>query len=570
MPADSVNIKYLAGELNRVLSGGRIDKITMPEMNTVILTIRSNSKNHSLLLCANPMYPRCHLTNAVFENPLAAPAFLMHLRKHLSGGRINSVSCTPFERVINISLTSKSELAILEERTLIIEIMGKHSNIILVNSQNIISESIRHITPDLSSKRIVLPGARYAAAPAQSKVDCSDELRLSSVLGAFEGGNLTNYILNNVSGFAASTINEVIFKVLKKKNPDALTIEDSKNIAAQLCGIYNENEIRPCVNSAGGGAQDFYFRPYLSAEGAEYKFFDTLSEAAEYFYIVGKEASLTGSKAKSLTAAVTGAVLKTEKRLAFTIDKIEECADAEKDKLYGELITANIYKIKKGFLSIRAENYYEPACPLVDILLDSTLSPQANAQKYYKKYNKKKKTLESCNAQKLALIEELSYLESVLLSLSLCGKKEEFDEIETELTENGYIKQKNKAGAKKVKTPAVKIQKTEFEGYNIFYGKNNLQNDFLTKNSSTSDVWLHTKDIHGSHVVIQNKQSGFPNDNVILRAASIAAYHSKARAAGKTAVDYTFIKNVSKPNGAPPGKVVYVNYYTVYVEPREP
>ncbi len=569
MPADALNYSYVAEELDAFLSGGRIDKITMPMRDTVALFIRAQGKNRCLYVSADPQSPRCHLTERTFENPVTAPSFLMHLRKHIGGGKIESVTLTPFERVIKIKISSSTELRTTSEKTLVIEIMGKYSNIILLSENGTVSECLRHISPDVSSKRVVLPSIKLAPPPPQNKAVCESEKTLTGVLDGYAGGNLCGYILKNVSGLAPASIKEAVFSALGTTEKSALSPDEKISIAKSLIGLYDKNSLAPCVAISDGKPTDFFFRPY-SFGGNEFKSFETLNDAMEYYYSAADGDKRKSQKAKRLASTINAAIAKNEKKLAALLEKSAACEDLETDKLFGELITANIYAVKKGAESLAAVNYYSETSETVNIPLDKNLTPQANAQRYYKRYAKKKRTVE-VNAEQIEKTKtELDYLESILLSVELSSNESDLSPIVSEMESAGLIaikQQKNKQKSQKQETAA-----NEFyvDGYKICVGKNNLQNDKITKAAKPFDLWLHTKDVHGSHVIIENKSEDFPPDNVLLTAAAYAAYFSKARGADKVAVDYTFAKNVSKPKGAPLGKVIYVNQYTVYVEPKKP
>ena len=569
MPADALHYLYVANELNSLLCDGRIDKITMPKRDSIALFIRAGGENRCLYISADPSLPRCHLTKRTFQNPPVAPSFLMHLRKHIGGGKIENVRLLPFERVLEIKIISSTELKISSEKTLVIEIMGKYSNIILLDEHGTVSECLRHISPDVSSKRTVLPGIKLAPPPPQNKSVCDSPATVKTALNGFCGGNLCNYILKNVSGLAPVSIKEAVFEALKATEKGSLTGDEKERVAMSLCALYDETTKKPCVATLEGKVVDFFFRPYGSAcESFEY--FDTLNDAMEYYYSRLDEERQLSEKSKRLASILTAGIAKAEKRLATLQEKNSSCTDYENDKLFGELITANIYAVKKGAEKLEAVNYYSENGETVTIPLDKNLTPQANAQKYYKRYAKKKRTREINGIQLQKTHEELDYLESVMLSVELAASEAELDPVAAEMESAGLIVEKSQKSNKKQTLRETGATEYTVDGYKILVGKNNLQNDKITRNAKPFDLWLHTKDVHGSHVIVENKSEDFPPDNVLLTAASYAAYFSKARSADKVAVDYTFAKNVSKPKGAAAGKVIYVNQFTVFVTPKEP
>lgn len=582
MPADALNYLYITNELNSVLSGGRIDKITMPEPDEIVLNVRANARNYSLTVSASPELARCHLITRVPGNPVTAPAFLMHLRKHIGGANITGVKLQPYERVIEIGLSAKNEMGFTENKVLISEIMGKYSNIILVNSDGKISDSIKRITLDTSAKRQILPGLTYNPAPSQDKINISETEKLKDALSRFEGGRLDNYLLKNLSGLAPSTISQAVFSAI-----GALTLSTTLDCKAQnavfseLKNLYEIKKINPCIFLSGGEYADFGFTEY-NYSYSEFKYFPTLNEALDEYYFGKQRTKRLNEKSHKLVTVLKNAISRTEKKLANFMQLREDANNLEKDKLFGELITANMYRIKQGLKFIEVENYYCDPPETICIPLDENKSPQFNAQRYYKKYAKKKKTIEMTNLQIAEAEGDLEYYQSVLFSFQTLKTLAEIEETAEEMRTTGIIaadksvenkKASSKNGKKALNiksTPKTPPSKIVYNGYNIIYGRNNTQNDGITKAARASDVWLHTQKIHGCHVIIENNNSTeFPADDVLLKAAAIAAGNSKASSSENVPVDYTFAKFVSKPRGAAPGKVIYVNQKTLYVKPEK-
>lgn len=567
MPADALNYMIVSKELGSKLNGGHIDKITMPEKDAVVISVRVSGQTQNLLLSASPSCPRCHLTSHRFENPSTAPAFLMHLRKHIGSGNIISIKALPYERIILITIEAKNDLGYLENKTLIIEIMGKYSNIILVNNNGLISDSIKHISLDTSSKRQVLPGLAYVTAPPQNKFNISCDEQLTELMTAFNGGRIDNYILSGLSGLAPSTINEAVYVALGTNNCDKLTEDLIVKVSDSLKNLYDEKNIKPCMNLSGV-KKDFFIFPYESVSD-EWKFFESINEAMDEFYFNLDQSLRVSDKTHNLSTVIKNGINRMEKKLDGFLQKQKECGDYEFDKLYGELLTANIYKLKTGFKSITLDNYYfAPPVP-VTIELDCAKSPQQNAQSFFKKYSKKKRTLQMLDIQIEEAKQSLEYFESINASLRLAVTKSDFEQLGQELIQSGIIKNKKSVKKSKpsMKPTAVICHKFTYLGYNIFVGKNNIQNDALTKKAKANDIWLHTKIIPGSHVIIES-QGVTPPDEVIKVAAELAAFYSKAYLSTNVPVDYTLKKFVSKPIGAPPGKVIYTNQMTVYVNPK--
>ena len=399
MPADSLHIKQIAIELNELLRGGRIDKLTMPEPDEIILHIHAKA-NHTVVMSANPSLPRVHITkNAPKNNPLTAPAFLMHLRKHIGGASITEVTAHDGERILMFALKARNELGYEEKKTLICEIMGKYANIILTNADGKISECIKHISPASSEKRPVLPGLTYSFPPPQNKINIFDGSALKSVLSSFDGGNAGGYILANAAGLAPATVNAITTAALGGLFFNELTTEQIEKLA----DAFNQTRIlknaKPCVRKESGAKSDFWIKPF--EQDGEYEFFNSLNEAMDaHFFALDRDRRLS-EKARIPKTTVKNAIARTEKKLKLFRERKAEASDAETDRLNGELITANIYRLKQGMSSFEAENYYEEPPQKITVKLDSSKSPQYNAQAYFKKYAKKKKTLSIVEEQKI-------------------------------------------------------------------------------------------------------------------------------------------------------------------------
>lgn len=562
MPSDALHYSFIATELNEKLKDGRIEKISMPEKDEIVLGIRSRGTNFSLLISASPTASRCHLTEHRKENPIVAPTFLMHLRKHIGGAKILSVENPDCERIILIKLLTRNEMSDEESKTLITEIMGKYSNIILVGANGIISDSIRHVGIDTSSKRQVLPGLKYEPAPAQDKLNPTNVEEATRALAAFSGGDLGAYIISRFKGLAPSSAQEAAYRAIKATDCPALTSEQCKKVANELSALFDKSTARPCVCE-----NDFYIRPYL-LYGSQPKFCDSLNSAMDEYFFSRDKAARFNEKSKHLQSLLKNAVARAQKKLSGFIQKQESCKGLETDKLYGELLLANIYRIKTVANSVTLENWYDDNAP-VTIALDPQKSPQLNAQAYFKRYSKKKKTLEQLAPLIEKTQDELDYYDTVSLSFSLCSENSEIDELADELERAGLIKRKQSKQAPKKNTAKVSAPlSVVIEGFTVRIGKNNIQNDALTKSAKNCDIWLHTKNIHGSHVIISTEGSDVPQ-SVILGAARLAAGYSKAAQSQNVPVDYTLKKYVSKPSGSPPGKVIYTHQSTVYVDPAE-
>ncbi|MDR2201218.1 MAG: NFACT family protein [Clostridiales bacterium] len=569
MPADALHYKHAAAELNSVLTGGRIEKITAPAHDGFVLHIRVRGENRKLYINLSPAGASCRLTAAAPESLPTPPPFLMHLRKYLNGATVSGITTLPYERVIYISVMCSDELRLKTPRTLAAEIMGRHSNLILTDARGVISDSLHRASPAEGLKRTVFPGLVYSPPPAPDKIGLGSKTELLRVLSAFEGGSLQGYLQKHVSGFAPASFNEAIAKALGDAPQAPLKTADAERVADALISMYESPALNPCARFIDSAAADFYIEPYKTAPGG-YVFYKTLNEAMDAYYSAAGAVGKLAAQKNKLLSALKGAVQKYEKRIKAECENITAAADFERDRIAGELLTANVWRVEKGQKSVLVDDYYTGG--QTEIALDEKLSAQANAQKYFKLYNKKKRAAQ-INAERNAESRaELDYLESVAASVNLAENADELKQIESELTERGLLPaQALKRGAKKPE-PADSLRgvyKTLFDGYAVFAGKNNLQNDALTRSAADTDIWLHVKAAHGSHTLIKNGKPDFPPDAVLLKAAALAAYYSERRAADKTEVDYAFAKNVFKPRKAPPGKALYENHFTVIVKPEK-
>jgi len=559
MPLDSIHLNCIIGELKPLIVGGRIDKIIASDGDTVVLRIYLDKNKYNLLLSASPSNPKIYLTNDIAMNENLNTHFLTHLKKHILSGKIIDIVCTLGERVVIINIESRNELGVLNEYNLVLEIMGRHSNIMLVNSQNKISDSIKHVPFDVSTVRQVLPGLMYEPAPAQEKLLPNDFENIKAALDNFNGSELFDFLINNVAGLAPNSINEIIFNAGGKK----------ENLINELKNFVTNKKIAPNIKIAGDKITDFYLYDFKSVSG-EIKNFETLNEAASY-YFASKELKIKlGDKSRQLNQVLNTAIKKITKRLDTLSTQNLSALDYENDKIIGEILTANLYKIKHGDKELIADNYYTDPVSQITIALDTTKSPSKQADKYFKNYKKKQKTILMTNEQIEKESAQLNYLNGISESLKLSQSLDDLTEIQQELILVGLIKDQTKSKKTTEKTTKISgVKKTEFEGYTILTGKNNTQNEALYRSSKPSDVWLHTKDYHGSHTVIVNPKKDMPPHGVILFAAKQAAKYSKAKHSEKTAVDYTFIKFVSKQKGAGLGKVNYINHKTVFVNINE-
>ena len=563
MPLDAVVVRALSKELSEKCTGAKIDKIQQPERDMVLLSIRSMGENRKLLFSAGSGNARVHFTSASFENPSEPPMFCMLLRKHLTGARILSVVQPDFERLICFELETFDELGISAHKKLIAELMGKNSNLILVGADGIIIDCMRRMSYAGDSLRSLQPGMLYRLPPVQPKtpffsVD-SEELR--SALKNADGDAPDKWLMEKFSALSPLVSRELAFRAT---NGHALLIDECESLRK----IVNENDFSPCILTDGGKPKDFTFFPVLQYGSLyESRFFDSFSQMLDEFYTERDRYAQQHRRSQELCHKVKTVRDRVQRKLVSQYQELKESEDRETIRREAELITANIYRIKKGQRVLECENYYEDGAPLIRIALDPLKTPQQNSNSRYRQYNK----LKGAYQHLIVLIEQnekqLDYLNSVLSEIEMCESEKDISDIRTELTETGCIK-KSRDGKNKKLRPQSPLRFVSDDGYEILVGRNNTQNDELTlKTARRTDYWLHAQKVHGSHVIIRCDGME-PGKRTIEQAAELAAYYSQNRDAGKTAVDYTMVRNVRKPSGALPGKVIYSEYFTVLVEPE--
>lgn len=543
MPQDAFTIKYIAEELKSRLLGGKISRIVQPTRDELTFIIYTGKGNVKLEACLSAQSSRLSLTETDKPVPLATPNFCMLLRKHLQNAEITDVVQPDFERIIYFDLKCVSDFSCSVMR-LYFEIMGKYSNAVLTEN-GIIVGALKTTSIGESTKRVLFGGVKYAPPEPQDKVSPDNLIELESAFG-YRSGDTARFICDRVKGIAYATALDMVN--LFGENITAENIHDY---------VYSL-PAEPCVTFEDGKPADFKVR---FCGGNKKLYPDILSaQSAYYDYLCEKRAF--GDKKAKLENALGGAVKKAEKRLAAINEKLEECRDAETVKLKGELITANIYALNRGMTGFKAVNYYDPDGGEIKIGLDATLSPSQNAQKYYKKYAKLKRTQLSVGAQKQEILQKLNYYESILSHIKTAESSADFEETEEELVGLGLIR-----------TPAVKKKKTETPyrvynvlGFKVVAGRNNIQNERLTKSLAPDDVWLHTQKYHSSHVGIITEGKSVP-DEVIKSAAEICAYYSEGRDGNKIPVDYTKKKFVKKPPKSNAGFVIYTDYKTALADP---
>ncbi|KAB3535242.1 fibronectin/fibrinogen-binding protein [Alkaliphilus pronyensis] len=578
MALDGLVVASIVHEFNSALVGGKIEKVYQPEIDELTLLVRSNGNNYRLLLSVNSNFPRAHISNISKVNPDTPPSFCMLLRKHLQNGRITKISQPNMERIIILQVETLDELNLLKVKHLIIEIMGKHSNIILVDEEtNKIIDSIKRISLDISRHRQVLPGLTYRMPPSQEKKNP----QLINSIEAFNESlpedakiNIHKGLYYSFTGLSPLIAAEICFRSQVENNTPilALTPEDLNRlynsfkdvIAVTTKNSYNYNIY---IDEANEKFIDFSCVNLTHLSIYSYQKYDTASDMLENYYRVRDTKDRIKQKSQDLRKNLQIKLDRLNQKLNNLRKDLSKAEKAEEYKIKGDLITSNLHLIKDREESITIVNYYDPNLSEVTVQLDKKLTASQNAQKYYKQYNKYKTALIEVAHQVEITKEEISYIEEVFLSIENSTNYTDLEEIQNELIETGYVKSRGKSqNKKKAQKKSGFLRFLSSDGFEILVGKNNHQNDEITfKVSSKNDLWLHVKDLAGSHTILKVKDGEYSN-TALLEAATLAAYYSKGKNSTKVAVDYTQRKNVKKPSGAKPGMVIYDNYQTIYVD----
>lgn len=544
MPNDVITLKAVAHELNELLSGGRIEKIYQPETDEITLSVKTAKKTGTLVISANPAHPRIHITTQKKENSPTAPAFCMLVRKYFSGGIIEKIEIFNSDRIIKISVISRNDLCDKNRYFIIAELMGRYSNIILTTEKMKIIDAIRRIHFDQSTTRYILPNLDYVLQP-KSRISLNETDKLKIF---FENNNISpDSLIANISGISRETAKEIASSVhpFERLN-DFINIRFSDSYC-------------PCLRYEKGILKDYYVKPYKTVQG-EYINYNSINEALDSFYSLYDKSERKKASTKTVTTVLKRLQTKTERRIADNKAKLAEANQAEFFQQCGNLILSNIYKIKPHDETLKCFNYYDNET--IEIKLDNKISPADNAQLFFKKYSKLKRAGEIANNQLISLKEQKEYLDSIAVSIKNCSLKKEYDEILDELNALSGLKPQTKKS--KIKEKPSSPTHFRIHGYDVYLGKNNLQNNEVTFTiGKGGDIWIHAKSYHGAHIVIK----GTPPSDIIEKAASVAAYYSSGNSADKVEVDYTLRKYVKKIPSAMPGMVTYSNYNSVLVKP---
>ncbi|UHA74045.1 Rqc2 family fibronectin-binding protein [Paenibacillus sp. 481] len=618
MSLDGIVTRALVHELQETI-GARVQKIHQPTERDIVLQMRVAGANKKLLLSANPTYPRVHYTEQTYMNPQEPPMFCMLMRKHCEGGIIEQVEQVGSERVIHITLRQRDELGDLALKKVIVELTGRHSNIIVLDPlTNTIIDGIHHLTPSINSYRIVMPGFAYVAPPEQLKANpvdvseaefvqhwndahsaiaaadesLSDEALSDETSTAKLAWNPAKWLVQQFSGISPRLAEEIVYLAQSECAVDQAIDENltaandhvvaneansaaengSISLSAQaiwsvfsaLTAAWQQHKYEPTLVEGEDGKTYFSIIPLTHIHG-ERRLFERITACMEAFYGNKAERDMIKQRVGDLTRFMQQEHGRNMKKLEKLQETLDEAQDADRLRIMGDLLFASLHMVQRGDKEVELLNYYDEAGGTIRITLDPLLSPSDNAQRYFKRYNKAKNSIAVVEQQMAAAKEENRYFETLLQQLA-DANVQDAQEIREELVEQGYLRDRARKGKKKKKENRPTLYcYTSSEGIPMYVGKNNVQNEYVTNRlAQPSDTWLHTKDIPGSHVVIRSEQYG---DATLEEAAQLAAYFSQAKHSSQVPVDFTLVRNVRKPNGAKPGFVIYERQKTLYITP---
>ena len=575
MALDGAMLHLIKSELEEGVLGAKVDKVFQPSREMLILAMRGKNMNRKLLISASANSARIHFTEHAVENPSQPPMLCMLLRKRLCGARLSAIEQPGLERVLLLKFDAHSELGDEITITLAVEIMGRHSNIILIDERGLVIDSVKRVDSELSSLRLILPGIKYELPPAQEKLNMMEESEKTAANRVLtcKGLKLDKALMTVIQGISPVVAREIAYRSTGYADfpVDDLTDKHVEKLQYSLASLREtlHGKGEPNLIAVNGKPSDFTFiypRQYgASAVSSAYPDYSSMLD--DYYYRRDLNDRMK-SKAQDILKILANSSARIAKKLDIQSAELKKCADREQCRRNGDLINANLHLLQKGDMLAEVVDYYSEDCSTVKIKLEPLLTPAQNAQRYYREYRK----LQAAEQHLTVLIEqgrsEIEYIDSVLDLLSRVESERELAEIRQELTDEGIIKRhKASPGKQPPKLPPLRFRSDD--GFLILVGRNNRQNDSLTlKESRNYDIWLHTLHVPGSHTVIvcEGQQ---PPERTIEQAAQLAAYHSGARQSGLVAVDYTMIKYVSKPKGAKPGMVIYTHQSTVYVHPDE-
>ena len=569
MPMDGLTVGFAARELNEILRDGRIDKITQPERDTVVLVIRAGGANHRLLLCASPNNARCHLTMNNYSNPLEPPAMCMLMRKQLTGARIEAVRQIGGDRIIHVDLDAVNELGDHVLRRLVLEIMGRHSNLLLLDENDKILEATRHVNPEMSRIRQIQPGRTYLPPPPQDRLS-PEEITGESLyarLSTRTESAFSRALAETVTGLSRVAAEELACRVLQ---PGEDWPEDLREACARLADLFSR---LPGMADArvlfgeNSEAEDVFPFPYLSRRIDSQRAFPTLSEALEIYFGTRDARDRLNQRSASMLKTLKSQLDRCQRKLAIQLEELSSAEKMEEYRRMGEAINANLYQLKKGMSAAELPDWSSHDGGTITVPLDIRLTPSQNAQRYFKKYQKARSAREIAAEQRDKTIAEIDYLEGMLLDVDKCVGESELEEIRQELVRTGYLKKVTNRRQQRQLPQSKPCRYLSADGIEILVGKNAAQNDRLTLGAKPEELWLHAKDMPGSHVIVRCE--GEIPQATLKQAALLAAWYSKGQRSSMVPVDYTLRKYVKKPSGAMPGKVIYTHQKTAYMTPVE-
>lgn len=561
MAFDGIMMTMVRREMSDVLIGSRVNQIYQPARDELVFAFRTQQGTKKVLIRLSDS-PRIHISSCSIENPPVPPMLCMLLRKRLGGAKLSDITQPKNERVLCLHFEALNEIGDREKLKLYIEIMGRYSNAVLTDGEDRVIDTVRRIDFSVSEERVLLPKMPYELPRMQDKL-CIEENEPETICERIDmlGGD-DRTALNTIQGISPMIAREICYRAEK----DSMLEQVSA-----LKKLVEEGKGEPTlIYRADGSPMDFAFMDIRQYEGAlTVRRFETFGELLDTFFSDRDRLARMKARSADIGKLLNNGIDRLSRKINLQRADLKKCADREQLRIKGDLLQANLYRIERGATSVTVENFYDENNATVTIRLDPTVSPAMNAQRCYKEYNKAKTREIMLTEQIQKATEELAYLESVQEMLSRCESEAELSAIREELKEQGFIKTQ-KGTAKRKDKPLPPIEYESSDGFRILVGRNNKQNDQLTlRTANKNDLWLHTKEIHGSHVIIVADGKEI-SDTAIMEAARIAAMHSKGKDSAQVPVDYTRVKNVSKPNGALPGKVIYVNYNTVYVTPGIP
>ncbi|KXS36887.1 MAG: fibronectin-binding A domain protein [Candidatus Frackibacter sp. T328-2] len=580
MALDGLVLNAIKYELEERLIGGRLDKIYQPEDELLTLRFRQPGENIELLLSAHPQDPRVHITEEDRENPLRPPTFCMLLRKHLEHGRLRKIEQPEFERIIKFYIDSKNNDGEIETKILLIEIMGRHSNIILLQEDGQILDSIKRVTSNMSRHREILPGKEYQQPPKQDKINPLIITKEEFLQRITDNIDKSSYraIMENIRGVSPLVAKELAYRAgigreEKIRKINSLALDELWTEFQKVIKLIEDNNFYPnLVFDKDGNLKEYSVIDLTQFPNLKKKEFASTNQLLDYYFTTQIKSRKLNSLKGSLTKITSDNIEKAMKKYRRVKGQLKGARNAEKYRIKGELIKANIHQIEPGQDKLKTINYYSEDQEEITIQLDQDLSPVENSQKYFQKYNKAKRSVDYLENELRKAKNEINYLKQVEVSMNQAEDVTDLEEIKEELADEGYIKKqksnKDKRRNQKKKSEPLKFKSSD--GFDIRVGRNNRQNDKLTKYvANNHDLWLHVKDLPGSHVIIRNHTRDEIPENTIEEAAHLAAYYSKGKESSNVPVDYTLVKNVNKPKGAKPGMVYYEEQQTLFVTPDE-